>query len=135
MIYNSRNNETYLNPFFEAFFGKDTANVGYLPLKTDIYESEKAYRLDVELPGFEKENINIDYKDGYLTVSVKTVPTKDEEFKLIRRERFSGETSREFYLGDVDENNISATYVDGILSITAMKLQPVEAKPLKIEIK
>ena len=134
MIYNSRNNETYLNPFFEAFFGKDTANVGYLPLKTDIYESEKAYRLDIEMPGFTKENISLDFKDGYLTVGVKSEEKEEDEFKLLRRERFYGEVSRQYYLGEVDEKAITASYKDGILSIVAPKVQPEEAKPTRIAI-
>ncbi|MBP5091744.1 MAG: Hsp20/alpha crystallin family protein [Bacilli bacterium] len=134
MIYNCRNNSNYLDPFFEAFFGKDNANVGYFPMKTDIYESDKAYRLDVELPGLDKENININYKDGYLTIAVKAEKKAHDEFKLLRRERFLGETSREFYLGEIEENTIEATYKDGVLSIVANKVLPVEAKPLKIEI-
>ena len=59
MIYNSCNSKSYLDPFFEAFFGKGTANNGYLPMKTDVYESDAAYRLDVEAPGFKKENFDI----------------------------------------------------------------------------
>ena len=57
MTYNTCENKYYLDPFFDAFFGKANQNIGYLPLKTDVYESEKAYRLDMELPGFHKEDI------------------------------------------------------------------------------
>lgn len=134
MIYNSCNNNSYFDPFFEAFFGKDAKNLGYLPMKTDVYESDKAYRLDIELPGFAKEDINLDYSDGYLTVSVKTHEAEEGEFKMSRRERFVGETSRQFYLGDVNEEGIAASYNDGILSIIAPKLQPEEQKPRKIQI-
>ena len=134
MIYNSCNNKSYLDPFFEAIFGKGTQNSGYLPMKTDVYESDGAYRLDVEIPGMNKENINLDFKDGYLTVSVKTDEVVEEGFKKIRSERFAGETSRQFYLGDVDEKGISASYKDGVLSVTAKKIQPEEQKPYKIQI-
>lgn len=136
MTYNTCENKYYLDPFFDAFFGKANQNIGYLPMKTDVYESEKAYRLDMELPGFHKEDISIDYKDGYLTVSVKSHEEKEEEeFKRVRRERFVGETSRQFYLGELDEKGITASYVDGILSLVLPKLVPVEQKPYKIEIK
>ena len=128
------NNKDYLDPFFEAFFSRANENVGYLPMKTDIYESDKSYRLDMELPGLEKDNISIDLKDGTLTVAVKSPKNAVEGFKRIRRERFYGETSRQFYLGEVDEKSIDATYRDGVLSITANKVIPEEPKPLKIEI-
>lgn len=133
MIYNC-NNKNYLDPFFEAFFGKGAQNIGYLPMKTDVYESDKAYRLDIEVPGFAKEDFNLDYKDGYLTVSVKSHENEEKEFKMVSRERFAGETSRQFYLGDVEESGITASYKDGILIVTAPKIQPEEQKPHKIEI-
>lgn len=133
MIY-TNDYKGYYDPFFEAFFGKANGNVGYLPMKTDVYESDKAYRLDVELPGFEKEDISIDYKDGYLTIAVKSAKHNEEGLKMVRRERFFGETSRQFYLGEVDEKGIAATYKDGVLSVTAPKVQPEEVKPLRIEI-
>ncbi|MCR5348791.1 MAG: Hsp20/alpha crystallin family protein [Bacilli bacterium] len=135
MTYNLCQNKSYFDPFFEAFFGKEAHNVGYLPMKTDVYESEKAYRLEMDIPGFAKENINIDFKEGYLTVSVKSEATKDEEYALVRRERFAGETSRQFYLGDIDEKSINASYKDGVLTIVAPKVVPEEAKPFKVEIK
>lgn len=134
MIYNSCNNKNYFDPFFEAIFGKGNGNTGYLPMKTDVYESDKAYRLDVEAPGFSKENFDLDYKEGYLTISVKTEAVEEGEFKMVRRERFSGETSRQFYLGDVDEKGITASYKDGILSVVAPKIQPEEQKPHKIQV-
>ena len=105
MIYTNCNTNSYLDPFFDAFFGKDGNNYGRFNMKTNVYESEKAYRLDIEMPGFTKENISLDFKDGYLTVGVKS-----------------------------DEKAITASYKDGILSIVAPKVQPEEAKPTRIAI-
>ena len=134
MIYSNCNSSSYLDPFIDALFGKDTTNYGRFAMKTNVYESEKAYRLDIDMPGFNKENITLDYKDGYLTVAVKTEEAKEDEFKLLRAERFQGEASRQYYLGEVDENAISASYKDGVLSIVAPKVQPEEAKPTRIAI-
>ena len=135
MIYTNRNVDSYLDPFFEALFGKEaTTNYGRLAMKTNVYESEKAYRLDIEMPGFDKENITLDYKDGYLTVGVKSTEVEEGEFKLLRHERFQGEASRQYYLGEVDDKAITASYKDGVLSIVAPKIQPEEAKPTRITI-
>lgn len=134
MIYTNCNTNAYLDPLFDAFFGKNATNYGHLGMRTDVYESDKAYRLDIEMPGFEKENITLDFKDGYLTVGVKSVEAEDEEFKLLRRERFQGEASRQYYLGEVDEKGITASYKDGVLSVLAPKVQPEEAKPTRIAI-
>lgn len=134
MIYTNCNTNSYLDPFFDAFFGKDGNNYGRFNMKTNVYESEKAYRLDIEMPGFTKENISLDFKDGYLTVGVKSEEKEEDEFKLLRRERFYGEVSRQYYLGEVDEKAITASYKDGILSIVAPKVQPEEAKPTRIAI-
>lgn len=131
MIYSTH---TYPSDLFDAFFGTESKNVGYFPMKTNVYESDAAYRLDVELPGVEKDDIAIDFKDGYLTIAVKTEKKTDEEFKLVRRERFSGETSRQFYLGEVDEKAITANYESGVLSIRVPKAKPEEVKPFRIAI-
>ena len=133
MIY-SNYNKNYLDPFFDALFGKEATNFGYMPMKTDILESKDAYRLNIEIPGVKKENITLDFKDGYLTVAVKVADEEKGEFKTIRRECFVGETSRQFYLGDVEEANITASYEDGILTITAPKMKPEETKPHRIAI-
>ena len=133
MIYSNCNNKNYLDPFFSALFGEDTGNKGFMPMKTNVYESKDAYRLDIEIPGVNKEDISLDFKDGYLTVHVKSAKAEEEEFKMIRRERFIGETSREFYLGEVEEQGITAAYRDGILTITAAKAKPEEPKRIQIQ--
>ena len=127
-------NRTIFDPFFEAIFenGKEE-NYGILSMKTNVLESDKAFRLLVELPGFKKEDIELSFEDGYLTIAVKTgEEVKDEEFKTIHRERFYGEASRRYYLGDVDEKGITATFENGVLKVEAPKVLPEETKPTKI---
>ena len=129
-------NRTIFDPFFETLFdNRKEANYGILSMKTNVLESDKAYRLFVELPGFRTEDIEISYDDGYLVVAVKSVEeVKDEEFKTIHRERFYGEASRRYYLGEVDEKAITASFENGILRIEVPKVAPEETKPLKIHI-
>ncbi|OPZ37466.1 MAG: Acid shock protein [Tenericutes bacterium ADurb.BinA155] len=122
----NRNNESvgFLDPFFDAFFGnEEDKNFGVLAMKTDIKEDEKNYEMDVELPGFDKKDISLNMKDGYLTVSAKVDRNLNEKEKkgYIHRERFSGMSTRSYYVGDVDEKSIKAAYKDGVLAITFPK--------------
>ena len=78
-------------------------------MKTDVKENENDYELQVEVPGVNKENISIDYENGYVTIAAKTNKSKDEKDKegnYIRRERYSGSYSRSYYVGDVDRESI-----------------------------
>ena len=135
MNYNTCGRTYYLDPIFDALMGKRSANVEHLPMYTDIFESDKEYRVNVDLPGFEKEDISVDYKDGYLSITVKSKEAKAAEgFKSVRHERFYGESTRQFYFGDLDEKAIHATYENGVLALVLPKLLPVEEKPYKIEI-
>ena len=100
-------------------------------MKTDIKETEKAFELDIDLPGFKKENVHAELQDGYLTVSANTeteTEDKDEQGTYLRKERFS----RSFYVGDdISEDDISAKFENGILKVTVPKKQlpaPEEAK-------
>ena len=110
-------------PFDEKFFTekKDPLygkNVSRL-MKTDVRETEKTYELDIDLPGFKKDEIQIELKDGYLTVSAEKGLDKDEEDKkgkYIRKERYAGALSRTFYLGEeIREEEIKAKFENGIL--------------------
>ncbi len=129
-------NRTILDPFFDAIFdNRKEDNYGILSMKTNVLESDKAYRLYVELPGFKKEDIELSFEDGYLTIAVKTgEEVKEEEFKTIHRERFYGEASRRYYLGEVDEKGIKASFENGVLKVEAPKVLPEETKPTKIAI-
>lgn len=101
-------------------------------MKTDIKEKDKEYVIEMDLPGYEKENIKINIADGYLTihaVSSKNSSEK-EEGKFVRKERYLGECSRSFYIGDdVNEDNIKASFKNGILKVEIPKKEAVEELP------
>lgn len=111
-------------------YGKHSKNL----MKTDVKETETGYELDIDLPGFKKDEISAHLEDGYLTVSAAKGIDKDEkdnEGRYIRRERYSGSMTRSFYVGNaVTEEDIKAKYEDGILSLSIPKKDPkaVEAK-------
>lgn len=111
-------------------YGKHSKNL----MKTDVKETDNGYELDIDLPGFKKDEISAHLEDGYLTVSAAKGVDKDEkdnEGRYIRRERYSGSMTRSFYVGNaVTEEDIKAKYEDGILSLSIPKKDPkaVEAK-------
>ena len=107
------------NFFDDGFFPPKEKNL----MKTDIKELKDKYLVDVDLPGFEKENINLSLKNGYLDITAKSEQSKNEdEENYIRRERFFGECSRSFYVGDdITEEDIDAEFKNGILKITIPK--------------
>ena len=111
-------------------YGKHSKNL----MKTDVKETETGYELDIDLPGFKKDEISAHLEDGYLTVSAAKGVDKDEkdnEGRYIRRERYSGSMTRSFYVGNaVTEEDIKAKYEEGILSLSIPKKDPkaVEAK-------
>ncbi len=103
-------------------FGKNARNL----MKTDIRETDdaKAYRLAVDLPGFQKDEIQLDVQDGYLTIQAEKGLDKDEEDKkgrVLRQERYAGSCSRSFYVGDVRPEDIKAKYESGVLTILVPK--------------
>lgn len=99
-------------------------------MKTDVKETDTAYELDIDLPGYKKEDVKAELKDGYMTITASRNTSndeKDENGKYIRRERFMGTCSRSFYVGEVvTEEDITARFEDGILKVTVPKK---EAKP------
>ena len=105
-------------------------------MRTDIKEKDDAYELEVDLPGFKKEDISLDIDNGYLTISAQKHDEHEEHEKhhYIRKERYFGSAQRSFYVGDVKEENINAKLENGTLSITIPKEKPVETKK-RIEIK
>ncbi len=99
-------------------------------MKTDIKESDAGYELEIDLPGYRKENVKAELKEGYLTISAESRQEnnqKDDAGKYIRRERYYGTCSRSFYVGDeVTEQDIKARFEDGILKVAIPKK---EARP------
>ncbi len=122
--------ETLLDDFFE--FPKEryvrTNNTGLM--QTDIAESDDSFSLIMNLPGFKKEDVKAELKDGYLTINASTNTSneeKDDNGKYIRKERYCGSCSRSFYVGEaVTQEDIKAKFEDGTLKITVPKK---EVKP------
>ncbi len=115
-------------PFEDDFFGKRNPLYGKKAknmMKTDVKEHENGYEVDIDLPGFKKDELNLDLTDGYLTISASKGLDKDEEDKkgkYIRKERYAGSMSRSFYVGDgITEENIKAKYENGILKLSIPK--------------
>ena len=102
-------------------YGKHAKNL----MKTDVRELDGSYELDVDLPGFKKDEVTVDLQDGYLTISAAKALDKDEsdqKGKFLRQERYTGSMSRSFYVGeDVESTDICAKYEDGILKISVPK--------------
>lgn len=92
-------------------------------MRTDIYESDDNYIIEMDLPGFKKEEININLEDKYLIISVSKNEEKETNAKYIRKERYYGEYKRSFYVGTVEESSIKASYKDGILRLIYPKVQ------------
>ncbi|MDO5563351.1 MAG: Hsp20/alpha crystallin family protein [Synergistaceae bacterium] len=104
-----------------SVFGKHEKGL----MKTDVKEKDGSYLIDMDLPGFKKEDVKAELNDGYLTVSASRSydnEGKDENGSYIRRERFSGSCSRTFYVGGgVKQEDIKAKFDNGILSLTVPK--------------
>ena len=109
-------------PFEREFWGRKNAKN---MMKTDIREHDSGYELDIDLPGFKKDEINVDLENGYLTISAAKGLDKDEkneEGKYIRRERYAGAMQRSFYVGDaITHEDIRARFEDGILRLSIPK--------------
>jgi HSP20 family molecular chaperone IbpA len=128
MLFNNYASRLFDDFFEDSFknFGFNSAN-GNAPhiMKTDILEKDGQYMIDIELPGYEKEDVEAELKDGYLTIKAQkkqTVETNDDKSNYIRKERYTGTCSRTFYVGDeVEEDSIKAGFKDGILRLVIAK--------------
>ena len=112
-------------------YGKNAKNI----MKTDIREHDTGYELDVDLPGFKKDEISLELENGYLTVSAAKGLDKDEQDKkgkYIRKERYAGAMQRSFYVGDaVTEEDVKAKFEDGILKLSIPKKDAKEVETKK----
>ena len=110
----------------KALYGKHAKNL----MKTDVKDTENGYEVDIDLPGFKKDEVTVDLQDGYLTISAAKGLDKDEsnkKGKFLRQERYAGSMSRSFYVGDdVESADVSAKFEDGILKISFPKAAPKE---------
>ena len=107
-------------------------------MRTDVNEDKKGYEVHIDLPGFKKEDVQITLKDGYLTVNATRTNEVEEGKKFLRRERYVGNVSRSFYVGEVlTEEDIKAKFENGVLKLTLPKKEEVpkveEARHIAIE--
>ena len=119
--------EMFRDPFFEGTESK--------VMKTDIKEKKDKYLIDIDLPGYEKKDIKMEISDGYLTVHAsvnKEVDDEKDKGKYVRKERYVGECSRSFYVGDnVTEDEIKAKFKNGTLTIEIPKKDDKKELPEK----
>ena len=109
------------NRMMRPLYGKHAQNM----MKTDVRETDNSYELDIDLPGFKKDEISVQLDNGYLSISASKGLDKDEENKngkYIRRERYAGAMNRTFYVGDnLTQQDIQAKFEDGIMKISVPK--------------
>jgi HSP20 family protein len=105
------------------------------PIRTDIKETATEYILEAEMPGYEKQDIDVEWQDGQLIIKAQRQQTVDEnERDYVRRERSYGEVSRSFWVDNIQPERINAEYRDGILKIVLPKASPTREPGRKIEI-
>ncbi len=113
-------------------YGKNAAR----EMKTDVHEHEDHFEVDIDLPGFKKDEITLSLENGYLTVSAAKGLDKDEttkKGKLIRQERYAGTLQRSFYVGDaLTENDITARFENGVLSLNVPKQEARKVPEKKV---
>lgn len=126
----------YEDPFnylWSSFY--DLMDMGSFGFKTDVKETENEYILQAELPGMRKEDINIEIQDNYLTISAKNDEIIEEEKEnYIRKERRTGSYCRAFNIENVKEDEIKASYKDGILEVRLPKKEPGKGNKRIIDI-
>lgn len=131
MIPRRRNDFDLLGDIFaDPFFNDHESKI----MKTDIKEKNDGYQIDIELPGYQKENIKMDIEDGYLTIhaEIDTDNEEKEEGKFVRKERYVGSCSRSFYVGeDIKSEDIKASFKNGMLKIEIPKVEEEKKLPEK----
>lgn len=124
-----RSTRSIFDDFFDDF---PTTTKGLM--NTDIKERSNSYIFEVDLPGFNKDDIKVSIKNSYLTIEAKKEKSEEnKDEKYIRRERQFGSYRRSYYVGDVGMEDLSAKYEDGILSIEVPKEKKEETKYLEIK--
>lgn len=120
----------YLDSIFNDLVSKGSSD-----MKCDVYEKGGDYHVEIDIPGFDKKDISIEAKNGYLTITAeKALEDKEEDKNYIRRERSYGKYERSFYLGDLDTDNISAEFKNGTLKVIVPHKETIDDKKI-IEIK
>lgn len=129
----------YFNQFWNDFFNDDffaPVNLMQNSFKVDLKENENSYMIEADMPGVKKEAIDIDYENNYLTISAKKDDViEDKNERYVRRERHFGEFKRSFYIDNVDEDKIDASFSDGVLRLNLPKKISENEHKRKIDIK
>lgn len=119
-----------------ALYGKHAQNM----MKTDVKETDEGYEVDIDLPGFKKDEIQLELNNGYLTISTQKALEKDEKNKkgrMLRQERYAGTMQRSFYVGEhITEEDVKASYESGVLHLVLPKKDAPrlpEKKTIQIE--
>ncbi len=135
----------FMDDFFEDFANSSfyrPNRIGSIPaMKADVQELDGAYQIDLELPGFQKEDLNAELKDGYLTIKATHQDSdeqKDSQGRYLRQERYTGHYQRSFYVGDdITQEDVRAAFENGVLKLTVPKKDPQpkinESKTIMIE--
>lgn len=126
--------------FVDSFFNNDFFspvlsgfNSGF---KVDLKEDADSYKVEADLPGVKKDAIDLDFENNYLTISAKREDQKEDKGEgYVRRERSYGELKRSFYIDNVDDKNVTASFKDGVLEIILPKIKKGQDKTGKIDIK
>lgn len=128
----------YLDGVFDDFF-PPVKNEDFAKMRCDIYEKDGIYTMEMDLPGFSKDEVSIEVDDNdYLTITVEKTShndTEDDSKNYVRKERRYGKYQRSFYVGDIDKNNIDASFENGILTVTMPKKEEEKLSKQTIEIK
>ena len=117
---NGANTFDLLDDAFNSFFKPMFYEEKYNTMKTDIKEDEKAYFMEIEIPGYDKKDVSLSLEKGYLTVSAEKKECSDKKENYIRKER-SCRVSRTYYVGEVNRESIKAKYDNGVLFIDIPK--------------
>ena len=136
MLLANRNYNLFDDLFRDPFFSRPFENASSQIMKTDIHEKDGNYVIDMELPGYCKEDIKADLKDGYMTITATKNETKEEKDargNCIRKERYTGSCNRSFYVGDqVTQEDIKAAFKDGVLALKVPKDVPKAVEQPKL---
>lgn len=136
---------SFMDDFFEDFANSSyyrPNRIGTVPaMKADVQELDDSYQIDLELPGFQKEDLHAELKDGYLTIKATRQTTdeeKDQKGRYIRQERYTGHYQRSFYVGeDITQEDVHAAFENGVLKLTVPKKEKQqklnESKTIMIE--
>ncbi len=137
---NDLDDDDFAGPFFPVSSASWRPVIAQNAMSTDIREKDGNYIMDIDLPGFDKSNVHVQLKDGYLVVTAhqdKNESQKDKEGRVIRRERYQGSRSRSFYVGEnLRVSDVKANFAHGVLTLTFPKEAPApqhEEQSVQIE--